>query len=61
MRPFDLYDDDGTDLYDDAPAPEHVPGTPPNSWALHPFCAAAANAAFKGNPVGIIWHFQLDV
>jgi ubiquinone/menaquinone biosynthesis C-methylase UbiE len=59
-RPSPLYDDDGTDLYDGAPAPEHVPGTPPDVWALHPFCAAATNAAFRGNPVAIIWHFQLS-
>jgi SAM-dependent methyltransferase len=60
-RPFDLYDEDGTDLYDGAPPPEHIPGSPPNVWALHPYCFAAANAAFRGNPVAIIWHFQLSV
>jgi SAM-dependent methyltransferase len=60
MRPAPLYDEDGTDLYDGAPPPEHVPGNPPNIWALHPFCTAATNAAFRGNPVGIIWHFQLS-
>jgi ubiquinone/menaquinone biosynthesis C-methylase UbiE len=58
-RPEPLYDDEGRDLYDDAPAPEHVPGTPPDVWALHPLCPAATNAAFQGNPVAIIWHFQL--
>jgi SAM-dependent methyltransferase len=59
-RPGPLYDDDGTDLYDAAPPPEHIPGDPPNVWALHPFCTAATNAAFRGNPVAIIWHFQLS-
>jgi SAM-dependent methyltransferase len=59
-RAFDLYDYDGTDLYDGAPPPEHVPGNPPNVLALDPYCTAAANAAFRGNPVAIIWHFQLS-
>jgi hypothetical protein len=54
-----LYDDDGTDLVDGAPPPDHVRGIPPNIWALHAFCTAATNAAFRGNPVAIIWLFQL--
>ena len=58
-RPSPLVDDDGTDFYDGAPAPAHVPGSPPNIWALHRFCAAATNAAYRGNPAAIIWHFQL--
>ena len=59
-RPSPLVDDDGTSLYDGAPPPDHVPGAPPNIWALHRFCAAAANAAYRGNPAAIIWHFQLS-
>jgi SAM-dependent methyltransferase len=60
LRPSPLVGDDGMDLYDRAPPPEHVPGDPPNIWALHRFCTAATNAAYRGNPVAIIWHFQLS-
>jgi ubiquinone/menaquinone biosynthesis C-methylase UbiE len=59
-RPSPLVADDGTGLYDGAPPPEHVPGEPPNIWALHRFCTAATNAAYRGKPVAIIWHFQLS-
>jgi ubiquinone/menaquinone biosynthesis C-methylase UbiE len=58
-RPSPLIGEDGTDLHDRAPSPEHVPGEPPNIWALHPFCIAATNAAWRGKPAAIIWHFQL--
>lgn len=44
---------------DDAPSPEHVPGSPPNIWALHAYAPVAANAAWRGNPAAIVWHFQL--
>jgi len=43
-----------------APVPDHVPGAPPNIWALHRWCPAATNAAYRGLPAAIIWHFQLD-
>jgi ubiquinone/menaquinone biosynthesis C-methylase UbiE len=59
-RPSPLIGEDGTDLYDGEPSPEHIPGNPPNIWALHPFCLAATNAAWRGNPAAIIWHFQLS-
>jgi ubiquinone/menaquinone biosynthesis C-methylase UbiE len=59
-RPSPLVNDDGTHLYDGAPPPEHVAGKPPNIWALHRFCTAATNAAYRGNPAAIIWHFQLS-
>jgi ubiquinone/menaquinone biosynthesis C-methylase UbiE len=58
-RPSPLIADDGTDLHNLAPSPNHVPADPPNIWALHPFAAAATNAAWHGNPAAIIWHFQL--
>jgi SAM-dependent methyltransferase len=60
QRPTPLLADDGTYLYDGEPPPAHVPGNPPDIWALHQFCTAATNAAFRGNPVAIIWHFQLS-
>ena len=58
-RPSPLIGDDGTDLHRGAASPEHIPGKPPNIWALHPFCPSATNAAWRGNPAAIIWHFQL--
>jgi hypothetical protein len=39
--------------------PDHVPGAPPNIWALHRWCTAATNAAYRDNPAVIIWRFQL--
>jgi ubiquinone/menaquinone biosynthesis C-methylase UbiE len=59
-RPTPLLADDGTYLYDGEPPPAHVPGKPPDIWALHGFCTDATNAAFRGNPVAIIWHFELS-
>jgi ubiquinone/menaquinone biosynthesis C-methylase UbiE len=58
-RPSPLIAEDSRDVDDDAPSPEHVPGDPPNIWALHPFAAAATNAAYEGSPAVIVWHFQL--
>jgi ubiquinone/menaquinone biosynthesis C-methylase UbiE len=52
-RPSPLVDDGEA-------APEHIPDAPPNIWALHPLAPAATNAAYRGNPAVIIWHFQLD-
>lgn len=58
-RPSPLVGDDGTNLYGVRP-PIHGPGEPPSIWALHRFCPAATNAAYRGNPAVIIWHFQLS-
>lgn len=55
--PFPLVDDNGWS--DGVPEPDHVPGAPPNIWALHRWCVAATNAAYCGKPSSIIWHFQL--
>ena len=57
-RPSPIIADDRTDPYDGSPAPEHVPGDAPDIWALHAFAIAAANAAWRGNPAAIVWHFQ---
>ncbi|TDD98290.1 class I SAM-dependent methyltransferase [Jiangella asiatica] len=43
-----------------SPPPLATTGTPPNIWALHPFAPEAANAAYRGSPAAIIWHFELD-
>jgi len=57
-RPSPLVRDDGSDLYGETP--EHVPGAPPNIWALMPWAPAATNAAYRDTPIVIVWHFQLD-
>jgi ubiquinone/menaquinone biosynthesis C-methylase UbiE len=57
VRPYPLVDERGTS--DGAAVPDHVPGTPPNIWALHRWCPAATNAAYRGLPAAIICHFQL--
>ena len=57
LRPFALVDGNGSS--DGAPVPDHVPGAPPNIWALHRWCPDATNAAYRGLPAAIIWHFQL--
>ncbi|HEX4680163.1 MAG TPA: class I SAM-dependent methyltransferase [Gaiellaceae bacterium] len=54
-----IVSDDGMDIEDGTPSPEHVPGEPPDIWALHPICPDATNAAWLGKPRVIVWHFQL--
>jgi SAM-dependent methyltransferase len=58
LRPFPLVDGNG--VSDGAPVPDHVPGAPPNIWALHRFCPAATNAAYRGLPGAIVLHFQFS-
>jgi ubiquinone/menaquinone biosynthesis C-methylase UbiE len=58
-RPSPIVADDGTDVYDGEKRPEHVPGEPPLIWSLHPFATEATNAAWRGNPAVIVWHFEL--
>ena len=57
-RPSPLYGDDGTDVHQGARPADHVPGEPPNIWSLNALDPAATNAAWRGNPVAIVWHFQ---
>jgi SAM-dependent methyltransferase len=57
LRPFPLVDEHG--VSEGAEVGEHVPGEPPNIWALHPWCPEATNAAYRDTPIAIIWHFQL--
>ena len=57
LRPSPLVDEHGVSA--GAEVPDHVPGEPPNIWALHRWCPAATNAAYRGLPVAIVWHFQL--
>jgi SAM-dependent methyltransferase len=58
-RPSPLIGDDGVDVHSGEPAPAHVAAKPPSIWSLHPLCPAATNAAWRGNPAVIVWHFQL--
>ena len=39
--------------------PRHRPENPVDIWALHRLIPEAANAAYRGLPHAIIWHFQL--
>jgi SAM-dependent methyltransferase len=57
-RPGPLVDDDGIPTTATGPAMVHVPGAPPNIWALHSWAAAATNAAYRDMPAVIVWHFQ---
>ncbi len=59
-RPSPLVGDHGTDLYDGVRPPDHVPGDPPNIWWLHARATEATNAAWRGRPAAIVWHFQLS-
>lgn len=56
LRPFPLVDEHGWS--DGVPEPEHVPGAPPNIWALHRFCPDATNAVYRGLPAAIVLHFE---
>lgn len=59
QRPFPLIDDGDVRSATGEGFPDHDPGAPPNIWALHRWCTAATNAAYRGSPAAIIWHFQL--
>jgi SAM-dependent methyltransferase len=41
-------------------AAEMLPPGSPNIWWLHHWFPEATNAAMKGAPAGIVWHFQLS-
>jgi hypothetical protein len=58
-RPFPLVDDGSLRSATGDAFPDHVPDAPPNIWALHRWCTAATNAAYRDNPAAIILHFQL--
>lgn len=57
LRPSPLVDQHGNS--EGAEVPDHVPGEPPDVWALHRWCPDATNAAYRDQPIAIIWHFQL--
>jgi SAM-dependent methyltransferase len=58
-RPSPLVDGTGTPPGDPEPIAPHVAGQVPDIWSLHPWCPEATNAAYRGTPAVIVWHFQL--
>jgi SAM-dependent methyltransferase len=58
LTPAPLVDQTGESLHG-GPDPQHVSGEPPNIWALHRWAPDATNAAYRGKPLAIIWHFEL--
>jgi ubiquinone/menaquinone biosynthesis C-methylase UbiE len=58
LTPAPLVDEGGESFHGE-PDPEHVPGEPPNIWALHRWSPDATNAAYRGKPLAIVWQFQL--
>jgi ubiquinone/menaquinone biosynthesis C-methylase UbiE len=58
--PSPLLGDDGVTLYDGVRLPDPVPGDPPYIWSLHALAVDATNAAWRGKPAAVIWHFQLS-
>jgi len=56
--PSPLLGGDGVTLYDAVQLPDPVPGDPPYIWSLHALAIDATNAAWRGKPAAIIWHFQ---
>jgi SAM-dependent methyltransferase len=59
-RPEPLVDETGTPPGDYEPiAPFVASDHLPSIWALHPWAPTATNAAYRGVPHFIVWHFQL--
>ena len=47
-------------MYDGERLPRQEPDDPPWIWALHAEAIDATNAAWRGKPSSIIWHFQFE-
>ena len=58
--PWPLLDDEGRTIHDRERLPPQDPNEPPYTWALHAEAIDATNAAFRGKPSSIIWHFRLE-
>ncbi len=58
--PSPLLDEQGRTIHDGARLPPQDPNDPPYTWGLHAEAIEATNAAWRGKPSSIIWHFQLD-
>jgi hypothetical protein len=57
--PSPLLDEEGRTMHDGERLPPQNPEDPPYIWALHAEAIDATNAAWRGKPSSIIWHFQL--
>jgi SAM-dependent methyltransferase len=60
-RSSPFVDETGTPPEDAAPLDRYIAGDVPDIWSLHPWCPAAANAAYDGTRSLIVWHFQRDL
>jgi ubiquinone/menaquinone biosynthesis C-methylase UbiE len=58
--PSPLLDDEGRTTHGGERLPPQDPNAPPYTWALHAEAIDATNAAWRGKPAAIIWHFQLS-
>jgi ubiquinone/menaquinone biosynthesis C-methylase UbiE len=56
--PSPLLDDEGRTIHDAERLAPQDPNDPPYTWALHAEAIDATNAAWRGKPSSIIWHFQ---
>ena len=59
--PGPTLDEEGRTIHDGERLPPQDPDEVPDIWALHAEVIEATNAAFRGKPSSIIWHFQLPV
>jgi ubiquinone/menaquinone biosynthesis C-methylase UbiE len=57
--PAPLLDDEGRTVGDGERLGPQDPADPPYIWALHEEAIDATNAAWRGKPSSIIWHFRL--
>ncbi len=57
--PSPVLDDEGRTIHDGERLPPQDPDEPPFTWGLHAEAIDATNAAWRGKPSSIIWHFQL--
>jgi len=57
--PWPTLDEEGRTIHDGERLPPQDPNDAPYTWALHAEAIEATNAAFRGKPSSIIWHFQL--
>lgn len=52
-------DENGAPPGETRPAPELDLSEPPNIWSLHGLAPVATNAAYRDQPLAIIWRFEL--